>query len=327
MKRHLILFALVFTFSSICLPADLFGARLLSLVTCEQFNTTETVPQKVTDRFSPDLQVIHAVALFSHIEAGTVLTGKWVAVDAVAAPNYTFNSADVTVDTDGDANVHFSISKPTKGWPTGNFRFELFIEDYLIATAGFHIGAPSDQRYTSQPPQGQRSSSMESTSNDTGAGGRMASTKAADILGCWQCRTPNGLAGLVFHSHQFLTYGGESTYYRLVPGIIRVSDGHQSADYHYQMEGNQMTIRFPDRSEVFCERWECSSLITQQGQPADGASDAHDSGEENSEFVPPYYDGGSWETESDRIYNDDAAGYGGGAEENPNSTYYEYSNE
>lgn len=151
-------------------------------------------------------------------------------------------------------------------------------------------------------------------------------THANVLQGCWQCQSQEGLAGLIFHSQNLLSFGGENYSYVSDSSIIRVFDGGQTIDCYYQTDGSRLIGVYADGSRIQCVRTECSSLVNRNAGRQEGgyASEGYPSGGDNSGYVPPNYDSGSWETQSDRQYYDDSAGYGGGASENPSSNYYEY---
>lgn len=134
------------------------------------------------------------------------------------------------------------------------------------------------------------------------------------------------VAALIFHSPNHLSPDGVHYQDMLIPGTIRVSDGYGFVDYYYQTDGRQLVAVYPDGSQIYCVRSDCSSLVTTGNQSTGSASGGHASGSYNNEFVTPSFGGGSWEweTEGDCQYYDDSAGYGGGAYENPTSNYYDY---
>ena len=46
-------------------------------------------------------------------------------------------------DTDGGV---FSLSKPTKGWPVGKYRVEIYVNDKLADTVKFTVKAGASQK-------------------------------------------------------------------------------------------------------------------------------------------------------------------------------------
>jgi hypothetical protein len=160
----------------------------------------------------------------------------------------------------------------------------------------------------------------------TAMGGETSQTQyqAAALLGCWQCQRAGTLAALIFHSPNHLSQDGVHAQYMLIQGAIRVSDGYEFTDYYYQTDGRQLAAVYPDGSIIYCVRSDCSSLVTTGKQSTGNVSGGYASGSYNNKVVTPSFGGGSWETEGDRQYYDDSAGYGGGAYENPTSNYYDY---
>jgi hypothetical protein len=149
-------------------------------------------------------------------------------------------------------------------------------------------------------------------------------SREAALLGCWQCQKAGAMAALIFHSPNHLSQDGQHYQYMLIPGAIRVFEGYEFADYYYQTDGRQLAAVYPDGSRIYCLRSDCSSLVTTGNQSKGRGSGGQASGSYNNEVVTPSFGGGSWETEGDRQYHDDSAGYGGGAIDNPTSNYYDY---
>jgi hypothetical protein len=116
------------------------AARVVSISLCESISQPGSVPVNVKDKFSIDTKAIHAVIYLADAEAGAILKGAWISVDAIETPDYEIDAAEATVSVDGEASAHFSLSKPTNGWPVGNYRFDFYINGKHIAFAPFSIG-------------------------------------------------------------------------------------------------------------------------------------------------------------------------------------------
>jgi len=82
---------------------------------------------------------IYVHAKLKDVPTGTTLTGKWIAEKTdVAPPNFEIDAVDLTTSIlTNEAN--FSLSKPTQGWPAGDYRVELLISGKLAQTAHFKI--------------------------------------------------------------------------------------------------------------------------------------------------------------------------------------------
>lgn len=329
-RRIIFLTALYALVSAFLIPPAM-GARLVSLQTCRQVAGQNNIPKGVTDRFTADVQAIHAVAMFDKFRSGTLVKGTWISVDAVDSPNYTIDSFKKRVKKKGEVNIHFSLSKPTKGWPTGKYRFELYMGKTLISTADFTITAASQKRAVKKRSAGRKRPKVDKT---TGVQKQAPNNlqegqgRSKALIGCWQCQKDNALVALIFHTPDILSQDGEQFQYTLIPGTIRVSNGYQYADYRYQTDGQQLAAVYPDGSQIYCVRAGCATLVSTGSQSNGRSSGGQASGEQGNEMYAPDYGGsGSWETEGDRQYYDDSAGYGGGAYENPDSGYYDYNNE
>lgn len=116
------------------------AAELLSITTCETVDQADSSPVGITDRFTPMSPKIHVVARVKNTKAGTKTRGVWIAVDAIATPNYEINSTELVLDQEGTANLHFQIKKPDQGWPPGKYKMDLFINGKLVGSAPFTVG-------------------------------------------------------------------------------------------------------------------------------------------------------------------------------------------
>ena len=97
----------------------------------------DTKPAKT---FQADVAKLYAFFRTNGTEKGEKLRGVWIAKDVGdAAPKGTkIYESTLTADQD-DFYGAFSLSKPTKGWPAGNYKVEIYLEDELATTAEFTI--------------------------------------------------------------------------------------------------------------------------------------------------------------------------------------------
>ncbi|KAB2645135.1 MAG: hypothetical protein WCK55_03915 [Verrucomicrobiota bacterium] len=97
---------------------------------------------KPATSFASDTPKLHAFFRSKGTEKGDKLRGVWIAEDVgdAAPANTKIDEATVTANED---NFHgaFSLSKPTKGWPVGKYKVEIYDEDELVATVRFTITA------------------------------------------------------------------------------------------------------------------------------------------------------------------------------------------
>lgn len=155
MKICLNVFITCFFIAIIFTPLHLSAARIISVTLCEQVDNTGTIPINIRQQFSSEVPAIHALVELSQLSSGTRIKGSWISVDAIDVPNYEIDFAEVLVDQP-EAVVHFSLSRPTNGWPTGNYKLDIYLNGKLSASSTFSIGrsmttpsSPSPQ--TSKP--------------------------------------------------------------------------------------------------------------------------------------------------------------------------------
>jgi hypothetical protein len=100
-------------------PQEALCMRIVSASMSRGVSGDGTVPVDITDRFQPNSPSIHAVLVLEGAKAETKVLGTWVSVDAIETPNYQIDSSELVTKAQGDARVHFKISKPQKGRPVG----------------------------------------------------------------------------------------------------------------------------------------------------------------------------------------------------------------
>ena len=94
-------------------------------------------PAKST--FKPNTAKVFIRAKVVDVPAGSKLKADWVAVKtAVAPPNYTVDSVENTV-AKGSTQYHGALSKPSSGWPEGDYRVDLFIDGKRATQAAFKV--------------------------------------------------------------------------------------------------------------------------------------------------------------------------------------------
>ena len=130
-----------------------FAARITSITTCEKVTEPDMKAIGVTNRFGPDTPEIHLLASLEQIKSGSKLKCNWIAVDAIATPNYQIDTTEVVFQKDGEGTAHFSVSRPTKGWPPGNYKIDLYLDGDLLTSAPFSIVAPAVSSSTAPTPQ------------------------------------------------------------------------------------------------------------------------------------------------------------------------------
>jgi hypothetical protein len=99
-----------------------------------------------TTTFAADTAEIFAFFKTKGLKDGDKLHSVWIAEDVgEAAPKET-KIDEKTLDAEGDTDDGvFSLSKPTKGWPVGKYRLEIYVGDELAKTVKFTIkGGKSD---------------------------------------------------------------------------------------------------------------------------------------------------------------------------------------
>jgi hypothetical protein len=118
-----------------------------------QLGLCELTPSKdcegVKAAFKPDVLALLAVGKFSTApKAGSKVTTKWIALDVgkAAPPNTLIDQTSMAV-TEQNRNVSpgrvFTVSgtltRPTKGWPTGNYKVDWTLDGQPLGMSEFQI--------------------------------------------------------------------------------------------------------------------------------------------------------------------------------------------
>ena len=104
-----------------------------------------------TTTFAADVPKLYAFFRTKGTETGDKLRGVWIAEDVgdAAPENTKIDESALTADQD-DFYGAFSLSKPTKGWPVGKYRVEIYNGDELATTVRFTIKAGKAEKKTSE---------------------------------------------------------------------------------------------------------------------------------------------------------------------------------
>ena len=128
-----------FLLSAMACPMALAAPELESVTICKVVVGDPPKPVDVTDKFSTDTPAIHAVATIKGCKAGTKVTGVWISVDAISTPNFKIGELDVVCKKEGVNHAQFDLSKPTKGWPLGNYKLDVYIDGKPFGSAPFRV--------------------------------------------------------------------------------------------------------------------------------------------------------------------------------------------
>ena len=114
-------------------PAQAAEARYTEMVLSD---AKDGKPKEV---FAPTTEKIYLKAKLQDVPSGARLKGAWIAEKTkVAPPNYQIDATELKVGTLMN-RVDFSLSKPNTGWPAGDYRVDLSINDKVVQNVKFKI--------------------------------------------------------------------------------------------------------------------------------------------------------------------------------------------
>jgi len=99
-----------------------------------------------TTSLAPDTPKIFGIFKTKGLQKGDKLRGVWIAEDvgSAAPANSKVGEKTLALDEDTD-DGDFSVSKPTKGWPVGKYRLEIYVNDKLATTEKFTIKGKTEK--------------------------------------------------------------------------------------------------------------------------------------------------------------------------------------
>lgn len=89
--------------------------------------------------FTADTPKIYVYFDIQGARGGEKIRGVWTCVKSSAAPpNYKIDEATLDVQPPENSG-NFSLSKPTKGWPKGDYKVDLYANTTLAQTVTFTV--------------------------------------------------------------------------------------------------------------------------------------------------------------------------------------------
>jgi len=85
-----------------------------------------------------------------------------------------------------------------------------------------------------------------------------------ELKGTWQFSSYGETIDLVFQSKDQLIFDGETSSYTLVGNSIRIDDGYYVLDYPFSLDGNSLTISFPEGYELTFSRSSNSNMVIKE---------------------------------------------------------------
>jgi hypothetical protein len=122
-------------------PHSVLAAKIVSATMCEKVTQPGMQAEGVKDRFGSNTPEIHILISLQEIKAASRLKSSWICVDGIEIPNYEIDTAEAEFQKDGEGTAHFSLSRPQKGWPLGQYKVDLYLDGNRVLSVPFSIVA------------------------------------------------------------------------------------------------------------------------------------------------------------------------------------------
>ena len=110
------------------------GPRLSNLETASEINLDTYEPITKTSNFTTSTNEIFATFELDGYDLGTQVVGQWYYVT-----NDTMIT-DVSLVTEYDSQyAYFSLTRPLSGWPVGDYRLDILIDEEVIDSISFNV--------------------------------------------------------------------------------------------------------------------------------------------------------------------------------------------
>jgi len=139
--------------SVMLLSSVVMATQVTSIVLCEEISEADEVPIGVAEMFNADVPQIQGIVTVGDCPAGTKVKGAWICVDGIDVPNYEIDAAEAVFQEAGGGLAYFSLSRPDNGWPTGNYKLDVYINDQPTQSAPFSISAAATEPITETVPE------------------------------------------------------------------------------------------------------------------------------------------------------------------------------
>ena len=90
-----------------------------------------------TNIFAPD-ETVHAIVKFEKIPMDIIVKSSWFAVDVEGKEPGFIIEKPLNVPAGKSGQIDFDLTNQN-GWPLGEYKVEIYVNDYLVSTIGFSV--------------------------------------------------------------------------------------------------------------------------------------------------------------------------------------------
>jgi len=197
-----------------------------------------SVPEGISDHFSPDQHNITMVATYSNAKAKDIFTIRWIAVNAGTMHHKIFFEEKLTAELPKGA-LQDEMANPDD-WPTGDYRVEIYFGQKRLGGKDFRI----------QKPATQQTQSSTALSPQQSAGIQLTGKEQPFTLpiGHWVADTESGEQVMDILSGTEIRYNGKPFHCRIDDKNIVIIDGKKQILYPYEINGGQLVLHYANGS-------------------------------------------------------------------------------
>lgn len=118
-------------------------ASLSEATMCKSVDTQTKRPVEKTDVFIPDTPEIFCSVKVSNAPPDTQITAVWVYIQGEAKDLTNYKINEYALTGSGTRYLSFSLTRPDKGWPIGDYEVRFFIDGQEKLTVPFKVQSAS----------------------------------------------------------------------------------------------------------------------------------------------------------------------------------------
>lgn len=140
-KTVILLTILLLTFTLVMgCEAEFSTAKLSELATASEIDKETKKPITVTDRFTPDTEVIYCTAKMENVPPDTKIMYVWYYTEP--ENDIEITKWEGTASEGGSGYIYGYLTRPNDGWPSGQYLVKVYLDDQEAGSVPFEVVSP-----------------------------------------------------------------------------------------------------------------------------------------------------------------------------------------